>query len=201
MRRDIQLLLARVRTDLDSFSNCEADALMLSGYLMTKSDFKACISGFPVKDCGPQAWRFRQIESIATDSNASTDTAALRNALTVAEEITFKPFRTFKHLDSALTIVGFLMLAILAFLCFWFWETHTRTWSVPIGRTLLTIIVISVILAFFRWGLSRLLRYRNALGQILLSLAMCTFGWALLRIHLGLWEPIYLRYGPKYRSS
>ena len=85
MRRDVQLLLARVRTDLDSFSNCEADALMLSGYLMARSDFAACISGFPVKDCGPQPWLFRQIEGIATDGNASADTASLRNALTVAE--------------------------------------------------------------------------------------------------------------------
>ena len=200
MRRDVQLLLARVRTDLDSFSNCEADALMLSGYLMTKSDFNACISGFPVNDCGPQAWTFRQIESIATDSNSSADTAALRNALTVAEQIAFKPFRTFKHLNWGLAIVGLLMLLMLAFLCRRFWGAPTRTVAVPIGKTILTAATVLVILGLLRWALTRLLRYRNAFGQILLSIAMCIFGWVLLRIHLGVWEPIYLRYGPKYRS-
>jgi hypothetical protein len=200
MRRDVQLLLARVRTDLDSFSNCEADALMLSGYLMARSGFAASISGFPVKDCGPQPWLFRQIEGIATDGNASADTASLRNALTVAEQITFKPFRTFGQLKWALTLVGLIILVLFAFLCFRFWVTPARTWSFPIGKTAFAVVCASMFLGLVRWFLSRGLRYRNAFGQILVSVAMCAVGWALLRIHLRLFEPIYLRYGPKYRT-
>ena len=37
-----------IRTDLDSFSDCEADALMLSGYLMARAAFPNCIRNFPV---------------------------------------------------------------------------------------------------------------------------------------------------------
>jgi predicted acylesterase/phospholipase RssA len=48
MRRDVQGLLAAIRTDLDSFSDCESDALMLSGYLMVRNAFPNCIRNFPV---------------------------------------------------------------------------------------------------------------------------------------------------------
>jgi predicted acylesterase/phospholipase RssA len=48
MRRDIQKRLAAIRTDLDSFSDCEADALMLSAYLMTGAEFEVCVKDFPV---------------------------------------------------------------------------------------------------------------------------------------------------------
>src|SRR6185503_15343191 len=47
--KDVQELLSGVRTDLDSFSDVEAFALMTSGYRMTERSFKysKCISGFP----------------------------------------------------------------------------------------------------------------------------------------------------------
>jgi hypothetical protein len=200
MRRDVQLLLARIRTDLDSFSDCEADALMLSGYLMTRSDFADCITGFPVKDVGPQSWRFRKIEAIATDATSGPDTALLRRALTVAEQITFKPLRTFRHLNLFLTLAGLVMLSLLLWFCSQTWGTLSATSVFPIGRTVLLIVAAGLFLVALRWFLSAGLRYRNSFTQILVSTAMCAIGWAVLQIHLRLVEPIYLRYGPKYRT-
>ncbi len=200
MRRDLQLLLARIRTDLDSFSDCEADALMLSGYLMTSTDFAACISGFPVKDCGPQPWRFKQIEKIATRVDVSASTLFLRRSLTIAENIAFKPFRTFKHFKWALASVALLILAALSFLCIQFWQVPARTWSFPVGKTFLVVFVGATLLAMLRLFLSKTLRYRNPFGQIIASLIMCAVGWIFLQIHLRFIEPFYLRYGPRYRS-
>ena len=48
MPKEIQGRLAGIRTDLDTFSDAEAYALMLSGYRMTGFEFGRCIPGLPV---------------------------------------------------------------------------------------------------------------------------------------------------------
>jgi hypothetical protein len=45
------------------------------------------------------------------------------------------------------------------------------------------------------------LRYRNPYGQVVVSLLMCIIGWLVLRVHLFIIEPFYLRFGPKYRGG
>jgi len=81
---DAQRLLSRVRTDLDSFSDTEAFALMLDGYLMTDwvlrsdprfADFLA--SSPPESTPVPERWEFR---AVAEQAGASTLTAGYRRA-------------------------------------------------------------------------------------------------------------------------
>jgi predicted acylesterase/phospholipase RssA len=72
--KDVQQSLAAVRTDLDSFCDVEADALMASGYLMTKSQLmplsenderaKPAIDGInlTIDKQAEVPWRFRKIE-------------------------------------------------------------------------------------------------------------------------------------------
>jgi hypothetical protein len=67
-----------------------------------------------------------------------------------------------------------------------------------IGRTLAMTAGIVVVLAALRGALSKYLRYRNPYGQVFASFLMCIAGWIVLRIHLYVIEPFYLRFGPKY---
>jgi predicted acylesterase/phospholipase RssA len=65
----VQGALARLRTDLDAFSDVEAQALMLSGYRMTDTQFAECLDGFP-HATGTVPWSFTteigsQLESAA----------------------------------------------------------------------------------------------------------------------------------------
>jgi hypothetical protein len=62
IRKDIQEKLAAIRTDLDSFSDLEAYALMVSGYRMTEHEFRRCISGFPEPPADRPQWPFLVIE-------------------------------------------------------------------------------------------------------------------------------------------
>ncbi|HMJ62620.1 MAG TPA: patatin-like phospholipase family protein, partial [Bryobacteraceae bacterium] len=87
MRRDVQALLAGIRTDLDSFSDCEADALMLSGYLMARAGFANCILSFPVSSKPEAQWRFRSIEPIATSKTKTKVVEELLAALEIATHI------------------------------------------------------------------------------------------------------------------
>ena len=65
IRQDVQLLLSAVRTDLDSFSDLEAYALMTSGYcametqLQKEQQQKLFALGKPQK----HGWKFLQLEA------------------------------------------------------------------------------------------------------------------------------------------
>ena len=62
----VQALLASVRTDLDSFSDVEAYALMLSGYRMTESEFVRRLPHFPPSTIASVAprWRFLALSDV-----------------------------------------------------------------------------------------------------------------------------------------
>jgi predicted acylesterase/phospholipase RssA len=61
--KDIQQCLASVRTDLDSFSDVEAFALMTSGYRQTEYSFREarCVEGV-AGDCANEDWKFLAVE-------------------------------------------------------------------------------------------------------------------------------------------
>ena len=197
MRRDVQALLAGIRTDLDSFSDCEADALMLSGYLMARSSFANCILNFPVSSKPEAQWRFRSIEPIATSKTNTPAVDELLTALEIAAGIWGKPYRASKALRAA-NIASLLIVLAAAF---WFAKRH---WDTPVsgtvGHWLAGIAIVSASLVGIRLALTKLLRYRNPYVQVIASIFMCIAGWFILLVHLRVAEPLYLRVGPKYRS-
>src|SRR5258708_949631 len=62
IRKDVQNLLAGIRTDLDSFHDVEAYALMTSGYRMTEFEFPRAAPNFPISNESPAEWEFLGIE-------------------------------------------------------------------------------------------------------------------------------------------
>jgi predicted acylesterase/phospholipase RssA len=61
IRKDIQSLLAGMRTDLDSFSDMEAYALMTSGYRAMGRQAQ-CLEGIPLDNSPPGDWDFLKVE-------------------------------------------------------------------------------------------------------------------------------------------
>jgi hypothetical protein len=203
MRRDIQKRLAAIRTDLDSFSNCEADALMLSAYLMTNAEFEVCLEDFPVLKSPRIDWQFLSIEPIAANATSTDDTHLLLRALEVGQNISLKPWRVSKALQAIALVSALAGLAALVFFCVSTW--HRPVSETPLtlrtGRTLAIVTGVLVGVGLLRTALSKYLRYRNPYGQVVASLLMCMIGWLVLRVHLHVIEPFYLRLGPKYRGA
>ena len=203
VRRDIQTLLARVRTDLDSFSDCEADALMLSGYLMTSTDFDVCLPNFPVRRGCQHAWRFRDISSIASNPATTTQTEELRQALAIAAHIWLKPLKASPVMKAITTGWIVVLAGLLVYFCLSVARlpvAQTPLGSVWIGESIGILVGAIVVLLLLRILLNKVVRYRNSYGQVLVSLFMCSVGWILLRGHLYVAEPFYLRFGPNYRK-
>ena len=104
--KDIQRLLSRIRTDLDSFSEVEADALMLSGYLATGKQIEEQQNKMPAGDhwggfdtpaFGNDDWPFLDMATYicATPGQQDAKTAArvtdVRNQLAASSNLFAKP--------------------------------------------------------------------------------------------------------------
>ncbi len=118
--KDVQELLSGVRTDLDSFSDAEAYALMTSGYRMTEFqlDVEKYVQGFesPRK---PQAWKFLEIERVMK-SNPNT-TAYLKRLLAAGSSIGLKVWQIDPWLryGSRIAVLATAVMVVVATIAAW----------------------------------------------------------------------------------
>jgi predicted acylesterase/phospholipase RssA len=198
VRRDVQRLLAAIRTDLDSFSWLESDALMLSGYRMAASEWDKCMSNIVTSPDRPVQWDFQKLELAMTATDESAPVLPkLKRSLTVAEGLAFKPFELYPSLKVA-GRVG-IVLAVLTFI-----GTIWLTWGHTPSLGLTIVIVAGTVLAVRAveiWVFRPVLRYRNSFLQVIGSFIMCTVGWAIFYPYLKWIDPLYVRWGSQYRAE
>jgi predicted acylesterase/phospholipase RssA len=104
----VQALLARVRTDLDSFSELEARSLSLDGYLMVDASlaepYAAGVSSFGIpKPPDPGAWQFGT--PLIRASVAARPAGAYRRQLRASRSRLFKPLMLL-GIDKIAGVVG-----------------------------------------------------------------------------------------------
>ena len=85
----VQQMLSRVRTDLDSFTDTEAFALMTDGYLMSEADLRRIADHFETRPVDPVQWRFLSVREHM--ANPALDERFVKQ-LHVASKKFFKPF-------------------------------------------------------------------------------------------------------------
>jgi len=119
--KDMQELLSGIRTDLDSFSEAEAYALMTSAYRMTEYQFKyeKCVDGFaePLK---AESWKFLEIEECMKGSGERY--YHLKNLLTAGSSQAFKVWRldpVLKYGVRGILAIGALSLGATFY---WWWK-------------------------------------------------------------------------------
>jgi predicted acylesterase/phospholipase RssA len=198
IRQDVQRALASVRTDLDSFSNCEADALMLSGYRATDEELPKSVTGFSLSSLPPgPVWRFMGISDIASELNdADPGLEKLKRTLGVAHSLVFKAFQLVPGFTLGKvigTIVG--LTALLAGLIH-FWST-----SGPIVKIIAVLVGYFLVSMVAEAFLVRTFRYRNSVLQWIGSLLLVFLGGPFLWIHLNVVDRYYIRWGPSYRQG
>ena len=162
--RRVQDLLSRIRTDLDSFTEVEAQSLMADAYSMSGPEFgrtsglKDLVHRIP----GHPSWRFLDVMPWM----ASPTEAYLRQ-LEVAGRQFFKASKTIQYALFA-AVLGLLLLL-------------GRRWG--LWGWLLTRITDPPSLIFF------------LVKAVVSAVALALLGWALVRLHLGLFDRIFLRRG------
>jgi predicted acylesterase/phospholipase RssA len=172
--KDMQELLSGIRTDLDSFSEAEAYALMTSAYRMTEYQFKylKCVEGF-ANPAQAEPWKFLEIENSMKGSGQSYD--YLKKLLKAGNSLAFKVWQIDPVLKYGLRGLLMLIAAAIAAVFYFRWDKPLPLFLSNSGSGLLT------------WPAKKLEQLAEMLsaltfGQIAFSVAALFSGYLLARI-------------------
>jgi predicted acylesterase/phospholipase RssA len=206
--RELQKSLAAIRTDLDSFTEVEANALMLSGYLTSEYEFKQLQQqhkqqGLPGTWGGYQIdaprgnWGFLQLAPIMCRRANPQDEqrTELGKQLQVASIMYFKVW----HLNSKLqnlakTTGAVVLLALLYF----FWQNWNQpvapilgqvTWATALALAILPGVLMSI------GPIKRLLMPKTSSPGWFQKAIYGIFAATLAKIHLAFFEELFLQQG------
>ncbi|HJU56609.1 MAG TPA: patatin-like phospholipase family protein, partial [Pyrinomonadaceae bacterium] len=204
VRKDVQRLLADIRTDLDSFTDVEAYALMLSGYRMTEYELeqRRVVEGVPQSNEPVPHWRFLTIDDRlkTVSADPKSDYQSLVKQLRVASQVAFKIWRLRRVLQIFAAALALFVIGVVGYGIFNVLTSETlRTKPlVTFGQivwafiTMILIVLGSLILGSV---LMKLVRYKKTLTRALVHFGMSIFGFLIARLHLHVFDWMYLRMG------
>ena len=219
IRKDLQQLLSGVRTDLDSFSEGEAYALMASGYLMTEYQFADCQSLFPEIDDNKRlkrsCWFFLLYQETL---NTPGYGERLKRLLTVSSSSAFKIWRLSSVLkwltDWVLTLSTVVVAGTMLFYIrepekiptgLWKWTLASLTlgsgrwtFSVKLGWVL-AIALTWFVARVFETRIMKIANWQNTLTRVVTAVAASTLGAAISWTHVLVFDKLYLWWGKTSR--
>jgi len=220
---NIQRKLSAIRTDLDSFNDLEAYALMTSAYHMTNAQFEGgtpCVPGFGAKVTDGD-WPFLKIESAlqprAVERKADRQRQYLSKLLDVGASTAFKIWK----LSPVLIALKWLVAAAAVVGVAWFLYSRQQDKVLPtlaakvlpasvtdltfgsvgvfilsaIGMALLAFVLNRVLGHKYGKGVMRAIQWRDTLRSVVVGVCMATGGFVVARLHLHIFDKWYLRYG------
>jgi hypothetical protein len=191
IRKDVQNLLAGIRTDLDSFNDVEAYALMTSGYRMTEYEFPRAVPNVPLCNDPPVEWEFLEVES-PMKRVAGLD-AAHRQIMALLRVANFQAFKIWRLVPGLKILAWFVLAAAIlgvGWACFR-WRDFPLLTPGRIGIAALAVAAT----ALLGNRLMSIIRYKDTAERIGISIGMGVLGWLLALTHLHLFDPLYLKRG------
>jgi hypothetical protein len=202
--KDIQTKLAAIRTDLDSFTEVEAYALMASGYLMTEKELKELDrqhkrDGMPGSwgDFDAEAprgrWDFLELESIMGKPPGSSDLRRedLGRQLEAGGSLFFKIWKLSTTLRTAAYGGGAAVALGLAFLIRDNWTTQFG-FSMSVGALVVALLIAggAIVSPLLKW-----LDPQRAVQGYFWKAVAALLGWAFSNLHLKLFDRMFLERG------
>ena len=209
IRKDIQERLAGMRTDLDSFSDLEAYALMTSGYRATEIGVTSLV-GFPTSEAAAPDWKFLKVEgemkAIHSDNEAY---AKMKQHLDVSSMTFFKIWKLSRPLQITATILGAALVGGL----FWAWWSHPGfkpfeslftilAEQLTVSHIMITLVLLTggfLLVALVGAGNARhikhMVKWQDTLSRIGVGLGVGLVGWIFAQLHLRIFDRLFLRKG------
>jgi len=181
---------------LDSFSDLEAFALMTSSYRMTEYAFKysKCVEGFPEPE-EQYKWDFLDVEEGMKGGGVKYD--YLKKQLSVSNTLAFKIWKLSTPLKVTAWALAIALLAFGIWACF-HWASKTMIPQITLGGIGIFIagIAISFLIAYIIGKkILRIVHLRETIMLIIMGIFMGLLGWIAARIHLHIFDPMFLRRG------
>jgi hypothetical protein len=204
----LQGKIAGIRTDLDSFSEVEANALMLSGYLMTDYQFRqlqrqhleeagmGTWGDFDIDAARQTDWPFLPLEPIMSEPETSQDPRRreLGRQLSASRHRAFKIWR----LDPMLRKLRWALLGAVTMLVLTlvraFWDVKLLELTVNQLVVLMVVVLAGFLFPVFNW-INPLRSTRDPARR----LALAVLGYLTAKLHLKKFDKRYLEYGSMNR--
>ena len=192
IKKTLQEKLAALRTDLDSFSEAEAFALMTSGYRMAEVEFAADIkTNFPRPELPKRSWKFLEAEPFMVNDAANLrGEQDLDKLLRVGGKLAGKIWM----LSPSLQVIGAIAgvgLGVAAIWAAFRWSGHPLVTVGSVGWFFATLILSAVMGPL----VMRVVDLRATVRRVLIGLALTVVGFFAAWIHLLIFDPLFLSRG------
>lgn len=196
IRREVQDLLAKVRPELDTFSDTEAYALMTSGYVITGAEFQKTM-GISRQQVDRPDWSFIAIE----EQMKMVGDSDLLRLLAVAHNRLVRIWKLSAALQSFATFIVIAAVAGAIYLYQNWNEDFTTSffssllWALfALFAAFVLIVLLSpllgIVVAILKWK-----QQERSAAQILRNLGIFVFGWLGAWVQLLLFDRWYLSFG------
>ena len=195
INRRVQRLLANNRTDLDSWSDVEAFALMLSGYRMTEYQFPRSVDTVPTSSEPPAdpGWDFLSTDRL---QHEAVDDSLFMRVLEVGSRVALKVW----FLSRPLRVIGVLItIAVVVFVAYFAWENRSQPLLTVKGVGIFILILVVTVL--FGKLVMKIVWIEQTLAKIAFGIGMSLFGFLISRLHLHVFDRIYLYLGRIERAN
>jgi predicted acylesterase/phospholipase RssA len=191
----VQRRLAAVRTDLDSFSDVEAYALMTSGYRMTEQAFRqGCVKGFGEPEKA-EPWDFLRVERGMRAPNR--EYRHVERLLAVSPSKAFKVWMLSKWLKALAVALGVAAAAGVVYALF-NWRDLPVVKAVTLGSlglAALSYLLTKVATMLLGEKVMQVVQLRSTLTRVALGVALAAFGWLVAGVHLIIFDRLFLKLG------
>jgi predicted acylesterase/phospholipase RssA len=184
IQKQLQRLVSAIRTDLDSFTEVEAFALMTSGYRqaqMISRDLPGLADAGPAVD-----WRFLRIEPALSPGPGYEE---VQRQLRIGAMTAGKVWRLYTPLRA----LGFVAGVAALFGIFQLWAANQDYALVTVGGLGIFLFGLAVTLAVPH--LARWIRYKQTFRDAGLRSALMTLLAIGFKLHLWVFDPLFLRLG------
>ena len=185
--KELQGKLAGIRTDLDSFNDIEAFALMTSGYRMATHEFGKNITGVAERP-NEVSWQFQSIDP-AIDPTTDTYASVLK-ILKVAHLAAVKIWVLSKALQRTGGVVALFAAVLLVCLAIRYSDFPLLTVGM-VGSA----IMATVVAALLGKTVFKILWWRETFLRTAAGVILGLVGWMIPRLHLSVFDRLFLRRG------
>jgi hypothetical protein len=208
INKGAQARLAAIRTDLDSFSDAEARALMISGYRMTEFELARRLPELDNSRGETAEWEFMKFDESLTRADAPD---SLLKLLSVAASLAFKIWRLWPPLRACAIAIGAILAGLFGWFCWKNWnasivsidfgDPDVNHWRLTWGEAAITVATTAAfsLLPAFARNILRVVDYRKTAYEISVGAAMGLLGWIAAQLHLRVFDKLYLWWGSQKR--
>lgn len=203
--KDLQAKIASLRTDLDSFTEVEAYALMASGYMMTEQQLKVLDrqhkkdgksdnwGGFEIDAPQQRSWEFLKLKDLLAEKpsdQASDKRKDLALQLQVGSNLFFKAWYLSPWLKYTGYAVAGLILLVLSKLIMLQWQNTFISISVGGAVFVLLGVIAGLFLPALKW-----LNPKKETRSLAIKFSIALTGFCLAKLHLYVFDPLFLARG------